>query len=100
MGSRPWQITLKNQGIMLYSYASYYYLLHSGVGTIMMLLRSLVMVDECSFCAKQHSTDIARNMILARTDSKGMALCPIGAFIIEESLPFLTNLPQSQVRHV
>jgi len=34
--NRPWRIMLKNQAIMLCSYASYYRPLCSGLGTVML----------------------------------------------------------------
>ena len=59
------------------------------------------MADECSFCAERRSTAIVRdNVILAHTDCKEMDLCPIRAFFSKKSLPFLTNLPQSQIHLV
>jgi len=60
------------------------------------------MADECSFCAERCSTAIIRDdMIFAHTDCKEMNLCPIRAFFFfKKRHPFLTNLPQSQIRLV
>ena len=59
------------------------------------------MADECSFCAERRSTAIVRDdVIMAHTDCKEMALCPIRAFFQRKAILFLTNLPQSQIRRV
>ena len=53
------------------------------------------------FCAEQCSTAIVQFMILTHTDCKEMDLCPIRGYIfVKKSLPFLTNLPQSQILFV
>jgi len=51
------------------------------------------IVDECSF-------SIVVIKFLAHIGCKEMDLCPIRAFFFEESLPFWTNLSQSQIRRV
>ena len=52
------------------------------------------MADKCSFCAEWCSTAIIRDVILAHTDCKEMALCPIRAFFQRKAILFWQTCPK------
>jgi len=58
------------------------------------------MADECSFCAEWRSTAIVRDNVIWHILTAKSWTCALSEHFSKKSLPFLTNLPQSQIRRV